>query len=426
MPSRGRGLDPHTGGPSRFALVTCEQAWARLRTFAPVDTETVAVEEATGRVLAADVRASLDVPHFTRSYMDGYVVRARDTALASPTRPAHLRIVGSVEMGHPVRRRLAAGEAMRVPTGGMLPAGADAVVMVEHTREPSDGTVEIQRAATRGQHVMRKGEDVRRGQVVLRRGRRLRAHDIGALSGIGLTRVRVYRRPRVAVIATGDEIVPPDVTPRPGQVRNVNQYALRALIESEGGVPVDLGVLPDRRPVIARALARALREADVVFLSGGSSVGVKDHTPAVVGAIPGARILVHGIRVKPGKPTLIARVRGKPVVGLPGNPTSALVIFELFGVPLLRRVGGEPVAAAFEPRAVVRARLASDVRSQPGREDYVRVAVQRTADGESVARPIAGGSGEVCSFVRADGMVRIPRGTPGLDAGTLVTVRLLG
>jgi len=425
MPTRRPRSDPHTGRPSRFPLVTCDQAWAALRCFTPLATEVVPVEEAAGRVLATAVRAGLDVPHFTRSYMDGYAVRARDTRDASAARPAHLRIVGSVEMGHPARRRVGRGEALRIPTGGMLPPGADAVVMVEHTHEPGDTTVAVERAATPGQHVMRRGEDVRRGQIVMRPGRRLRPHDVGALSGIGLTRVRVHRRPRVAVIATGDEIVPPDVTPRPGQVRNVNHYALRALIAAEGGVAVDIGVLPDDRAVIARALARALRDADVVLMSGGSSVGVKDHTPAVVRGLRGARVLVHGIRVKPGKPTLIARVGRRAVLGLPGNPTSALVIFELFGVPLLRRVGGEPWGRALAPRPLVSAHLAAAVASQPGREDWIRVALAEGPDGRRLARPLAGGSGEIFSFVRADGLLRVPAESRGLAAGARVEVRLL-
>ncbi len=425
MPRRS-AADPHTGGPSRFPLVSCEDALASLHIFGPVSTEVIPVEEATGRVLATDVRASLDVPHFARSYMDGYAVRARDTRAASPSRPVSLRIAGAVEMGHKPPGRVGRGDAMRIPTGGMLPAGADAVVMVEHTQEPDDATVSIERAAAAGQHVMRRGEDVRRGQIVLGKGRRFRAHDVGALSGVGLSRVRVFRRPRVAVIATGDEIVPPHVRPGPGQVRNVNQYALRAMIEAEGGQPVDLGVLPDRRPVIQRALERALRDADLVLMSGGSSVGIKDHTPAVVRAVRGSKILVHGIRLKPGKPTLIARARRKPILGLPGNPTSALVIFELFGVPLLRRLGGEPLAQAFSPRHQRAARLATAIQSQAGREDWIRVALEETPRGDPIAHPVTGGSGEIFSFVRADGMVRIPPKSRGLAARTSVQVRLLG
>ncbi len=416
--------DPHTGGPSRFPLVTVDEALAVLRRFRPLRDERIPVADAVGRVLARDARATLDLPHFTRSYMDGYALRAADTTGAASAQPVRLRVVGGVTMGHPVTRRLRPGEAMRIPTGGMLPPGADAIVMVEHTREDADGVVAIERAATAGQHVMQRGEDARKGACIFPRGHRVRPADVGALSGIGLAAVWVTRRPRVAVIATGDEIVPPDVTPRPGQVRNVNQYALRALIAAAGGVPVDLGVLPDRDAVIARALRRALRDADAVVLSGGSSVGTKDLTPAVVARMPRARLLVHGIRVKPGKPTLIARAAGKPVIGLPGNPTSALVIFTVFALPLIRLLGGEPAAAAFTPKRSVTARLAAPVASLAGREDYVRVALADGPDG-LVAHPVAGGSGDIVGFVRADGLVRIPAATRELAGGASVRVALL-
>ncbi len=405
--------------------MTSAEALAVLRRFRPLAAERIAVADAVGRVLARDVRTTLDLPHFARSYMDGYAVRARDVVGASAAAPVRLRVVGSVAMGHPVARRLGAGEAMRIPTGGMLPGAADAVVMVEHTSETADGEVAIGHAATPMQHVMRRGEDAKKGTRIFARGHRIRPADVGALSGIGLARVDVVRRPRVAVIATGDEIVPPEVTPKPGQVRNVNQYALRALITAAGGEPVDFGVLPDREAVIRAALRRALARADAVLMSGGSSVGTKDLTPAVVAAMPKARILVHGIRVKPGKPTLIARAAGTPIVGLPGNPTSALVIFHVFALPLLRLLGGEPAAAAFAPRRAVAAELATAIGSLAGREDWVRVALASDGDGRVVARPVAGGSGDIVGFVRADGLVRIPADVAGLAAGSRVVVDLL-
>jgi molybdopterin molybdotransferase len=325
-------------------------------------------------------------------------------------------------MGRPAPGRLRAGEAMRIPTGGMLPPGADAVVMVEHTTETDDGTVRIDRAATAGQHVMRRGEDMRRGEVLFPAGHRCRAHDVGALTGVGASRVVVHRRPRVAVIATGNEIVPPDVTPKPGQVRSINQYALRAMIAAEGGVAIDLGVIPDRIAAITRAVTRALRIADVVMLSGGSSVGTKDLTPRVIGTLPRARILVHGVRIKPGKPMLIAQVGATPVLGLPGHPVSALVVFEIFGAPLVRRLGGEPEAQAFTPRAWVPARLAAAVGSTLGRDDWVRVRLE-AHDGEWLAHPLAGGSAEIASFVHADGMIRVPAATAALDTGMAVVVQ---
>jgi molybdopterin molybdotransferase len=422
---RSAAPDPHTGGPSRFPLVTAAEAHAHLRRFRPLAAERIAVADATGRVLARDVRTTLDLPHFARSYMDGFAVRAADTAGASAAAPVRLRIVGSVAMGHPVSQRLRAGETMRIPTGGMLPGGADAVVMVEHTVEVGGDLVEIARAATPLQHVMRRGEDAKKGTRLFARGHRIRPADVGALSGVGLDRVDVVRRPRVAVLATGDEIVPPDVTPGPGQVRNVNQYALRALIAAAGCEPVDFGVLPDRDAVIRTAMRRALRRADCVLISGGSSVGMKDLTPAVVAAMPRSRILVHGIRVKPGKPTLIARAAGKPIVGLPGNPTSALVIFHVFALPLLRLLGGEPAPAAFAPRRSVAATLATALPSLRGREDWVRVALTADADGTVRAHAVAGGSGDIVGFVRADGLVRVPAEIETLPAGERVQVDVI-
>ncbi len=411
---------PRTGGASRFRLSTAETARAVLRRFRPLGTEVIPVTEAAGRVLARGIRATLDLPHFTRSYMDGYAVRATDTASGR----ARLRIIGTVTMGRGAPCGIARAETLRVPTGGMLPPGADAVVMTEHAREHPDGTVEITHAAAPGENVMQRGEDVRRGQLVFERGRRLRAADVGALSGVGTSRLLVYRRPRVAVIATGDEIVSPDVTPGPGQVRNVNQYALRAMIVAAGGQTVDLGVVPDRRPLIARALARAIRSADLVLVSGGSSVGTKDLTPVVIAAMPKARMLVHGIQIKPGKPTLVARIGGKPVVGLPGNPTSALVIFELFAAPLVRRLGGEPAERMFVPPRQTIARLGRPLTSQLGREDWLRVILTEHAQRGLIAQPAAGGSGDIVSFVRADGMVCVPPETSSLPAGATVQVHL--
>lgn len=402
--------------------MSCDDALAMLRRFRPVGTEHVDVPDVAGRVLARVVRASIDVPHFARAYMDGYAVRAEDTTGASDDTPRALRVVGAVEMGRPAPAQVRAGEALRIPTGGMLPTGANAVVMVEHTREPGDGTVLIARRAAPGQHVMRRGEDMRRGDVLFGAGHRCRPHDVGALSGIGVSRALVYRRPRVAVIATGNEIVPPDVTPGPGQVRSVNQYALAAMITAEGGDVVAASVVPDRETAIARALQRALARADLVLFSGGSSVGAKDLTPAVIRGMRRSEVLVHGIRIKPGKPTVIATVGGRPVLGLPGHPVSALVVFEIFGAPLLRLLGGEPADHAFVPRVRVPARLGADVQSTAGRDDFVRVRLE-DADGAWVAHPLSGGSAEIASFVHSDGMFRIPAAATALAAGTPVVVR---
>jgi molybdopterin molybdotransferase len=410
---------------SFFRVVTVEEAKEQIAAFAPpVATETVAAADACGRVLARDVFSPGDLPHFHRANMDGYAVRARDTFGASASLPAYLRLAGVVEMGAAARRALRGGEAVRVSTGGMLPPGADAVVMVEYTEESADGVVEIHRSVSPWENVIRIGEDIKKGGLVFRRGRRLRPRDLGALTGVGLTRVPVFRRPTVALISTGDEIVEPTKKPRPGQVRNVNQYSLRAMIAECGGEVVDLGVVRDERSAFERALREGLGRADVVVLSGGSSVGVKDMAVEVIGSFSGSRVFFHGISIAPGKPTIYAAARGKPVMGLPGHPVSALVIFELFGGPLVRMVGGEAAESAFAFRRTARALLTGNVASAPGREDYVRVRLERR-DGRLHASPLAGKSGAIFSLVGADGMVRIALGEEGLEAGEEVEVILL-
>jgi molybdopterin molybdotransferase len=407
-----------------FRVVSTDEARAHIRSIEPVGVETISVRNASGRVLAKGIKAPADLPHFHRANMDGYAVRAADTFGASASTPAYLKLGGSIEMGQAVRQVLRKGQAMRIATGGMLPPGADAVVMVEHTDEVGDGTVEVHRGVAPWEHVLRIGEDVTRGSEVFPPRMRLRAHDVGALMGLGILRVRVFRRPRMGLISTGDEIVPPDRSPRPGQVRNINQYSLAAMAEEAGAVVADYGVVADRSDKLRRALARALAENDVVFLSGGSSVGTKDLTTDVITSFPRSEVIFHGISVAPGKPTILARALGKPLVGLPGHPVSALVIFELFGAPLLRVAGGETPASAFAPRRVTRARLSQNVASQAGREDYVRVRVVED-DGARIARPLPGKSGAIFNLVRADGLVRIPASAEGLDDGAEVEVILL-
>ena len=406
-----------------FRVVSTAEARAAIAALPALGGESVPTRAAARRVLAAELVAPADLPHFHRANMDGYAVRAADTFGASASVPMYLRIAGAIEMGQAARTALRKGQAMRIATGGMLPRGADAVVMVEHTDEVGDGTVEIQRGVSPWQHVLRIGEDIARGAPVFARGRRLRPQDLGALTGLGLTRLRVVKRPRVGLIATGDEIVPPEKVPRPGQVRNVNQFSLAAMAAEAGAVVSDFGVVADRADKLRKALATALARCDVVMLSGGSSVGAKDLTTDVISAFPRSRIVFHGISVAPGKPTILAEALGKPVLGLPGHPVSALVIFDLFGAPLLRVVGGEDAAGVFAPRAVARARLAQNVASQAGREDYVRVRLVER-DGVRVAEPLPGKSGAIFNLVSADGLLCIPANAEGIDAGVEVEVRL--
>ena len=406
-----------------FRVVTTDEARTRIATFEAVATETVRVAEALDRVLARDLVAAVDLPHFHRANMDGYAVRAQDTFGASANIPAYLKLVGAVEMGQEATRRVCKGEAVRIATGGMLPPGADAVVMVEYTEEIGDRTVEAHRSVAPWENVLRIGEDIAKGEAIFARGRRLRARDLGALTGVGITRISVFRRPRVALISTGDEIVPPDVTPRPGQVRNINAYSLMAMAAESGAMVADFGVVGDQRAALERVLARALKASDAVLISGGSSVGTKDITLDVITSFPRSEIIFHGISVAPGKPTILARAVDKPVLGLPGHPQSALVIFDLFGAPLLRVLGGEDPRAVFTAKRTLRAHLSQNIASQAGREDYVRVTLSE-CDGRRVAAPMAGKSGAIFNLVKADGLVRIPASAEGLDEGSDVEVIL--
>lgn len=410
---------------SFFRVVSAAEARERLSAFAPpTRAETVPVLEACGRILAKPLTAPGDLPHFHRTNMDGYAVRAQDTFGASASQPAYLTLAGAVEMGKQVKRRLKKGETMRIATGGMLPPGANGMVMVEYTEEMGDGTVEILRSVSPWENILRTGEDIKKNAPIFPAGRLLRAQDVGALTGVGITRVAVHRRPTVALISTGDEIVPPEKTPRPGQIRNVNQYSLCAMIAECGGTVHDLGVVKDDAGAFTQAMQTALERADVVMVSGGSSVGIKDMALDVIRSFPRSELFFHGISIAPGKPTIFARAAGKPVMGLPGHPVSALVVFALFGAPLVRMIGGESAETAFAPRRTTRARLAQNVASAAGREDYVRVTLSRDTDGRETAHPVPGKSGAIFSLVQADGMVCIPHNEEGREAGEEVDVIL--
>jgi molybdopterin molybdotransferase len=407
-----------------FRVVTAPEAREQLVALAPkTKVETVPVVDAYGRILAKALTAPVDLPHFHRTNMDGYAVRAQDTFGASPSLPMYLRLVGAVEMGKEAKRALKKGETMRIATGGMLPPGADSMVMVEYTEEMGDDTIEIHRSVSPWENILRIGEDIKKGALIFSAGRRLRAQDLGALTGVGVTAVPVYHHPTVALISTGDEIVAPDQTPKPGQIRNVNQYSLHAMIAEAGGETLDLGVVKDDRSAFEKAMDQALKKADVVMISGGSSVGIKDMTVDVICSFPRSEVCFHGISIAPGKPTIFAKAAGKPVMGLPGHPVSALVVFALFGAPLIRLVGGEPAMTAFAPLRTTQAKLMQNIASAPGREDYVRVTLENR-DGTLFAQPLPGKSGAVFSLVKADGMFCIPHDEEGKEVGEEVEVIL--
>ena len=406
-----------------FKVVTPKEALAVLLQVSPVGVERVPTVRARARVLAEDLNSSVDLPHFHRAAMDGYAVKAKDTFGASQSLPAYLKLAGVVEMGKEATQPLGAGEAIRISTGGMMPPGSDAVVMVEYTDETAAGLVEIHRGVSPWQNVIQIGDDIKKGEVVFHRGRRLKAHDLGALTGIGISSVSVHKVPRVALISTGDEIVDADETPRPGQVRNINQHSLAGLIEECGGKLRDWGVVRDDKEQLTQAIGEALGWADLVLLSGGSSMGAKDIALETILSFPDSQFIFHGISVSPGKPTIFAKACGKPILGLPGYPVSALVIFDLFGAPLIRRIGGEERTEVNQFARTLRATLKTNIASQIGREDYVRVALARDSE-RWLATPLPSKSGAIFTLVKADGMVRIDLNQDGLEQGEEVEVIL--
>jgi molybdopterin molybdotransferase len=302
-----------------------------------------------------------------------------------------------------------------------LPDQADAVVMVEHTQSASPGEVEIFHAAAVGENLIRKGEDVTQGEQVVRQGLRLRPQEIGGLMALGITQVRVFRRLRVGLISSGDEVIPPAQELQPGQVRDVNSYSLGALVEQEGAIPVQYGIVPDRAEALRSTAKQALAECDLVLITAGSSASARDLTSQVIGELGKPGVLVHGVSVRPGKPTILAVCDGKAVVGLPGNPVSAMVIAILLVAPVLRKLAGISTGS---PPGTVTAQLSLNLASQAGREDWVPVRLKHTAAGYQ-AEPVFGKSNLIFTLVRADGLVRISPAATGLSAGEMVEVRLI-
>lgn len=406
-----------------FKVKTPEEVFEILRDFPPVSTETVATSAAHGRVTAAEVLSPEDLPPFARSTVDGYAVLARDTFGASEGIPVYLELSGEIHMGQEARDPIAAGHAVKIATGGMLPPGADAVVMEEYTNPLDEETVEVTRACSPWDGVVRPGEDVRRGDLILKPGSQLRPQEIGALSALGITKVEVRRQPVVALIATGDELVDPEQAPAPGQIRNLNQYSIGAMIEACGGLPDQRGIVRDDYDTIHGVVLDCLQRADLVLISGGSSIGRKDYTVEIIESLGKPGLLVHGISLSPGKPTIVARIGSKPVIGLPGHPVSAMIIFEVFCSPLIRHLAGLPLREG-RWRRTQRARLARNVASAPGREDYIRVALEKSDD-VWTARPVLGKSSMISTMVKADGYVRIDLNSEGLREGQEVEVTLL-
>lgn len=407
-----------------FQLLSSSDFRALFAQFHTIGSEQVLIENGLGRILAEDISAPEFLPPFSRSTMDGFAVRARDTFGCSDSEPALLKIAGEIAMGQSGQAiSLQTGQAATIWTGGELPGKGDGVVMVEYTHLLDSETVEIFRPVAPGENIIRSGEDFAKNDRVLKKGQRLRPQDLGVLAGLGITAAPVVKQPVVAIISTGDELVEPDQPLAPGKIRDINSTTLAALVNECGCVPVTLGIIKDDLDTMQQACRKALEiPADMLLLSGGSSVGKRDFTLKILGEIEGSEILAHGVSIKPGKPTILARKNNTALFGLPGHVGSAIVVFYLFVRPLLRKLSGTECSTDLQTLTAI---TTEQIPSTIGREDFVRVTVNRNENGSiHTATPIYGKSGLLNPLIRAEGLLIIGRDVEGLDKGEQAEVLL--
>jgi len=409
-------------------VVSPEDARARFArhvSLTPLGSERMALDAALTRVLAADMTAPIDVPPFDRANVDGFALRAAETVSANDTAPRRLRLNGEVIVcGHAPALTVASGTATTIATGGVVPRGADAVVMIEHTdlvESEAEPAIDVRRAVAPGQFVSYAGSDIARGEMLLRRGARIGSREIGMLAACGIAEVEVVRRPRVAVLSTGDELVAPGTPLRPAAVYDSNGAIVAAAVKEVGGEPVPFGAFPDNETALELALRTALDVCDMVIISGGTSKGAGDLSHRVVSRLGTPGVIVHGVALKPGKPLCLAAIEGKPLIVLPGFPTSAIFTFHAFVAPIIRARAGLPQEAA----RTIEATVPVPITSELGRQEFVLVALADGDDG-AVAYPTAKGSGSVTSFSQADGFIAIEALASALPAGTRARVTLIG
>ncbi|MXY21832.1 MAG: molybdopterin molybdenumtransferase MoeA [Dehalococcoidia bacterium] len=408
--------------PEFFNVRSPSQAFDDLRPHisAITECELMPTTSSLGRVIADEIRSPEDLPSFPKSSMDGFSVRARDTFGASESLPALLEVVADIPTGSSSDVELSVAEAAVAYTGGMLAGNADAIVMIERTQPADETSIEVLRPVAPGENVVHAGEDVRAGDALFDPGHTVRPQDIGGLLALGITEIPVLRKPRVAIVSTGDELVPPEDRPPPGNIRDINTYTIAARVAQCGAEPVIIGLAPDEYEPQLQAARDGIRTADALIFSAGSSLSTRDMTADVFNQLGEPGVLLHGISIKPGKPTIVAVADGKPLFGLPGNPVSALVVFDLLVVPTIHLLSGtdNPPTAN-----TLNAILTADIPSESGREDYVPVTLSDSG-GTLHSTPVFGKSNLIYTLVNSDGLIQVPADSGGLYAGEEVSVRL--
>ena len=402
-----------------FKVTDLQKVLEFQKEFPQVATEEIPLLETVGRILAEDIVAGVDLPDFPRAIVDGYALQGASTFGASDGNPAYLNITGSIAMGESPKLTVGPGEAARIATGGMLPEGADGVVMIEHTEAIDDTTIEVYRSIAPGQNMIAIGEDIQKNSCVLKQGQKIRPQEAGLLAALGRQMVVVYQKPVIGIISTGDEIIPIGDTPRRGQIRDINTYTLAGLIHEAGAQAIAYGIVRDDFETLFEKCNLALNQCDMILISGGSSVGTRDFTVDVLSALQDAKILVHGISISPGKPTILAKIQNKAFWGMPGHVVSSMIVFSRVVMPFIKHSSGQRQGPEKEHR--LNAILTRNVASTQGRIDFIRVRLRREAD-QLLADPVLGKSGLISTMVFADGLVEVDINTEGLDKGTVVEV----
>jgi len=402
-----------------FKVTDLERTLKYSNIFSNVGTEFIELNEAFERILAVDIVSDINLPDFARSTMDGYAVKASSTFGATEENPTYLTVKGTIDMGKPADFSISHGEVAKISTGGMLPDGSDSVIMVEYTEVIDKTTIEIYRSVAPGRHVLATGEDIKKGDAILLCGQRLRPQEIGLLAALGKDSVKVYKKPVIGIISTGDEIVPINNIPDKGRIRDINTYTLSSLVQKAGGIPVTYGIVGDDFDALLEKCSIAIAHSNMVLISGGSSVGTRDLTLEVLSSLPDSDIMVHGISISPGKPTILAKAGDKAIWGLPGHVVSAMIVFEIVVRPFIEKISG--LSSKYKKGLRIPALLNRNISSAQGRIDYMRVRLIER-NGIKWAEPVLGKSGLISNLTKADGLIEIGINTEGLDKGSKVWV----
>ncbi len=389
--------------------------------------EKLNLDDALGRIISEDILSPVNLPPFSRSTVDGYAVKAQDTAGASASMPTYLDIIGSIEMGEKTELSISSGQAAAVPTGGMLPEGADAVLMIENTEKIEEKMIESAKSLAVGENVVKKAEDIAEGEILFKKGRRLMARDIGALAGLGITELSCFKRPTASVISTGDELIDPEEEAEEGQIRDINSYSISSYLTKLGAVGKRVGIIEDKFEKLKSAVEDNL-DSEIVLISGGSSVGVKDMTIDILNSFGEPGVVLHGLSIKPGKPTILAFVEGSIVIGLPGHPASAWTVTNILVSEIIRVLTGEKTPEEIgEDRGIykIKAELSRDLVSDKGREEYVPIKTIKDENGKLIAEPMLGKSSLITNLVQGNTLLKIESYQEGLDKGEIVELSLM-